>query len=193
MNNHTLSAIFFSYMGVWLFLFMAAQFKLFPKHLIFLQQYWWLYLPFVSWLFTVFPLILPPLPLGPVSLSLARSRRRMFSFYKEGAEYLRKEEKEHDFPWGYFLNVMINLWDIATLGLSQLFATASLLQELILKYGTVEEQTEINPVSFCYKWLLLGNVLFIAAYIACPGVIFAPLLVRMEKYLSAHRIAVSNI
>ena len=139
------------------------------------------YIPLISWLFMVFPLILPPIPLGPIALSLAWSRRRFFPFYKNGCEYLGKVEKQRGFPMGWLANVWINLYDMVTLGLAQLFATASLLREIIQRDGTEEERAEEDPATWVLKRLLLGNVFFIAAYIVCPGYIYAPLLIRMDR------------
>jgi hypothetical protein len=187
MNNNSGIIILAVILGIWLLLFIAARFTPLSKQILFLKEYWWLNIPLISWLLTVFPLVLPPIPLGPIALSLAWSRRRMFAFYKKGCEYLGKPEAKHAFPWGWMVNLMINLWDMATLGLAQLFATASLLKEMIQKDGTEAERAEIDPVWWCFKWLLMGNVFFLAAYFTCPGIIFAPLLIRMEQHYELHR------
>ena len=181
MNDYTALIVVAAYLGIWGLLFLASRLTPLSKYLIFLRDYWWMYLPLVSWLFLVFPLILPPIPLGPIALSLAWSRRRMFPFYRRGCEFLRKAEKSYGFPWGWMVNVGVNLYDMATLGLSQLFATAALLREMIERDGTEAERAEADPVQWVWMRLLVGNVFFIAAYLVCPGYAFAPLLLRMEK------------
>lgn len=173
------------YLGLWLLLFLLSHLSPFSTRLIFLRRYGWLYIPFVSWLFTVFPLILPPIPLGPIQISFAWSRRRLFRFYDKMCKRLNKTEKKIEFPWGWFANVMINVYDILTLGLSQLFATASILEELNKKSGAKAEHAKSSPMSWVVKWLILGNVFFVAIYIISPGYIYAPLLVQMEKRLNS--------
>jgi len=170
-----------AYLVAWLLLLLASRLTPLSKHVIFLREYWWLYIPLISWLFMVFPLVLPPIPLGPIALSLAWSRRRFFPFYRRGCEYLGKVDKQRGFPMGWLVNVWSNLLDMVTLGLAQLFATASLLREMIQRDGTEEERAEEDPATWVLKRLLWGNVFFIAAYIVCPGYLYAPLLVRMDK------------
>jgi len=173
-------------MGFWLLLFLLARFTPLSKRLILLKKYWGLYIPLLSWVFTVFPLVLPPIPLGPIALSFAWSRRRLFPSYKQGCEHLGKVEQKQGCLAGYLVNFFINVLDLLTLGLAQLFATALLLREMIRKCGTEAERAESDPVSWCTKWLLLGNVVFLAIYLVAPGYIFAPLVQRMENHFVLH-------
>ena len=43
------------------------------------RKHWYLFLPVVSWLFTVFPLVLPFLPLGPIVVFMWLDRPRWFA------------------------------------------------------------------------------------------------------------------
>ncbi len=142
------------------------------------KKYWWLYIPVISWLFFVFPLLFA-LPLGPIILGVAFSRRRLFSFYKKGCEHLGEKEKDR----GIAYRTYVNFYDILTLGLSQLFATARLLREMIQQDGTEAERSQIDPLLWCWKWLGIANVAFIAIYVICPGIVYEPLLSRLEGHL----------
>jgi WD40 repeat protein len=182
--NYTLLFIILgAYIGFWLLLFLLSRFTPLSKQLVFLKKYTWLYLPFVSWLLTIFPLVLPPLPLGPIQISLAWSRRRMFPFYDAMCQYLGRVEPKRGFPAGWLHNVGVNIGDLLTLGLAQLFSTASLLDEIIKK-NAGSEHKKMSPSGLLIMWLFLGNVVFLAIYIVCPGYIFAPLLKRWEAYIS---------
>ncbi|MCX6844400.1 MAG: hypothetical protein NTX53_19230 [candidate division WOR-3 bacterium] len=58
-----------AYLGLWGVLLTAAKLTPLRKRLILRGDCWWLYIPLVSWLMMVFPLILP-IPLGPIGLAL---------------------------------------------------------------------------------------------------------------------------
>jgi hypothetical protein len=49
------------------------------------------------------------------------------------------------------------------------------------KYEKSNSQTD--PVLWLVKWLLLGNVLFLATYVICPGLIFERILFGLEGHL----------
>jgi len=147
------------------------------------SQYSWLFIPFLSWVGLVFPLILPPIPLGPIMVSLSWNRREWMSHIRRAMSHVGRKRKEHEFPMGWIVNVGVNLMDMATLGLSHLFITAELLSAMIKEDGTKEERAEIDPVMWVLKWLVLGNVVFVGAYVLCPGLIFKPLLTQLENHL----------
>lgn len=147
------------------------------------KQYGVFFLPFLSWIGLVFPLILPPIPLGPLALSLSWNRRLYMSHMRRGITHLGRVQKTYEFPMGWLANVGVNLVDLATLGLSHLFITAELLDAMIKQDGTPEERSEISPLTWVIKWLLIGNVIFVAVYIVCPGLILKKLFARLEKHL----------
>jgi hypothetical protein len=148
------------------------------------RKYWYLYIPVISWLLMVFPLVLPFVPLGPMglALSLAWSRRRMFPFYRDVFDYLHKPLPERRGFGRWFDNVCVNIVDLISLGLAQLLGTAALLGEMIRRDGTVQEKAEPNPLFWVLKWLLIGNALFLAAYVVCPGLLFGPVVRRIERF-----------
>ena len=147
------------------------------------KQYWWLHVPVLSWVGLVFPLILPPIPVGPIVFSLSWNRREWMSHLRRGMASIGRKRKEYSFPLGWFVNVGVNLIDLASFGLSHLFVTAQLLSKMIHKKGSEQERAEIDPVMWVLKWLVLGNVVFLALYIVYPGYIFGKLLTRFERHL----------
>ena len=147
------------------------------------QQYWWLFVPLISWIGLVFPLILPPIPLGPIMISLAWNRREWMPHITRSLRALGKERKTPGFPLGWIVNVFVNLGDMVTLGLSHLFITASLHDQLAKKTGTGGSDGDFSAAAWVAKWLLLGNVAFVLAYIACPGLCFGRILLSMEERL----------
>lgn len=146
-------------------------------------RYGWLYIPFLSWIALVFPLILPPIPLGPIAVSLSWNRREWMSHIRRAMAHLGRVRKQYGFPWGWVVNVCVNLLDLFTGGLSHLFITAELLNTMIKEDGTDEERAQTDPVLWVLKWLVLGNVVFLALYVVCPGFIFQKLLTRLEEHL----------
>jgi hypothetical protein len=156
------------------------------------SRYWWLYIPLISWLFLVFPLVLPPIPLGPIAISVAWNRREWMPFLKKGMACIGRQRKQNGFPLGWFVNFLANLLDMATLGLSTLFVTAELLGAVISRHGTQEERMQTSPILWVMKWLLLGNVVFLAVYISCPGFIYEKLLIRLETVLSRQAASVGG-
>jgi len=157
------------------------------------KHYIWLYLPVLSWLCLVFPLVFIPIPvfvLGPIGIALfpSTTRRKSISFFRRSyARVGRRPPSANStamFRWTD--DAFINLFDIATLGLSNLFVAAGLLKEMIDKEGSEEERAEPDPVGWLLKWLLIGNIPFIAAYILCPGLIFEQILYRLERHLYLH-------
>ena len=147
------------------------------------RQYWWLHIPFLSWIGLVFPVVLPPIPLGPVQFSVAWNRREWMSHIRRAMAHLGRERKQRTFPTGWLVNAWANLVDLLSLGLSHLFVTASLLDAMIKADGTDEERARLNPVASVALWLVLGNVVFLAVYIVCPGLVFRRLLARFERHL----------
>jgi len=147
------------------------------------RQYRWLYLPLLAWVILVFPLVLPPIPIGPLAFSLAWNRREYMSHINRAMAHLGRQRKKAGFPMGWLVNVFVNLFDMVTLGLSTLFVTAELVSAMIKQDGSPEERAEIDPVAWAFKWLFLGNVVFLALYIACPGLIYERLLTRLERHL----------
>jgi len=147
------------------------------------QKYRWLFIPVLSWLGLVFPLVLPPIPLGPIEFSIAWNRRGWMSHITRSLSALGKKRKTYVFPLGWCVNVFINLVDMATLGLSHLFVTASLHDQLAKKAGTNDPHGDFSAVAWVSKWLLLGNVVFVMVYIVCPGLLFRRILLSMEGHL----------
>ena len=147
------------------------------------QKYWWLFIPVLSWLGLVFPLVLPPIPLGPIEVSVAWNRRDWMSHITRSLSALGKKRKTYGFPLGWCVNAFINLVDMATLGLSHLFVTARLHDELAKKARINEPHGDFSAVTWVSKWLIMGNVVFVVVYVACPGLLFRRILLSMEEHL----------
>ncbi len=103
--------------------------------------------------------------------------------YHSLAEGFGRKRGTFGFPIGWLVNVFINLMDLVTLGLSHLFITASLHDELARKTATTRRQEGFSAVAWVTKCVLLGNVPVIIAYMACPGLFFGKILLSMEEHL----------
>jgi len=150
------------------------------------KRHFWLYIPFLSWVALVIPLVLPWIPMGPIAISFSWNRREWMPHIRRCMSHLGRKRLQLGFPFGWFVNVGINLADLATLGLTHLFITGRLLQAMIEQDGTDQERAEIPPVKWITRWLLITNIGFIGLYIACPGIIFERLLVRVEEHFYHH-------
>ncbi len=147
------------------------------------KRYWWLYVPFLSWVGLVFPLVLPPIPLGPIFITIAWDRREWMPHLKRGKAHLG-ENPPYGFPFGWFRNVFMNLTDLCTFGLTHLFITAAMVDRMERADADAEMPPKPSLVAWAFRWLLLGNIGFIAAYIACPGLLFRRALRRFECHLA---------
>jgi len=157
------------------------------------KRYFWLYIPAVSWVLLVFPLVLPPMPIGPLAVSMAWNRRlEWMSFVRRSMADLGRKPPQRGFPMGWFANVGVNALDLATLGLTHLFVAAELLGALIEKDGDDAERAEIRPVTWAIKWLVLGNVVFLLIYVLCPGLILERMIFRIEKHLYRRHVPVKG-
>ncbi len=143
--------------------------------------YWWLYVPVLSWLGMIVPLILPPVPLGPVAVSFAWNRTHLMPWYRRGRVLAERPITTLGFPLGWLVNVLVNCFDCCTLGLRPLFETAALLS---LLHGQQHQGTG-TPAGpgWLWKWLLITNVGFLVAYVVCPGLLFERFVVGIEQAL----------
>jgi len=134
------------------------------------SRYVWLRIPVISWLILVFPLILPPIPLGPIQLSLSWDRFEEADLVKRARRFVGRPGRALGFPMGWVVNVIMNLVDLGTLGLRSAFMAAWLADKVNAKAteSAVVKQKS-GHVSWLLKCLLFGNVPFLASWIVYPG------------------------
>ena len=159
------------------------------------SRYGWLKIPVLSWLMLVFPLVLPPIPLGPIAVSLAWDRFEGVDLVKRAKRFIGRPVKALGFPWGWLVNFFINLVDLATLGLRSAFMAASLADEVNAKAAAHgNAQTTSNHVAWLTKWLLLGNVAFLATWVIYPGWVLYRFAESIERTLyAAYHAGVVNV
>ncbi|MHB1315805.1 MAG: hypothetical protein ACYCX2_10020 [Christensenellales bacterium] len=145
------------------------------------SRYAMLQIPFVSWVLLVFPLILPPIPIGPIAVSLAWNRFEQMELVRRARRFINRPAKEFGFPAGWLVNFFINMADIITLGLRSAFAAASLADKV--DYRANRNTPPQNNVKWLVKWLFLGNVFFLAAWIVFPGWVLLHLVRNMEQVM----------
>jgi hypothetical protein len=148
------------------------------------SRYIWVRIPLLSWVMLVFPLILPPIPLGPIEISISWNRFEEVALVKRARRYIEHPINPPGFPMGWLVNVIINIIDIATLGLRSAFMAAWLADRVNAK-AINSEQGEKSPsnIAWLAKWLLLGNAVFIAVWIILPGRVLERFIRQIETRL----------
>ena len=150
------------------------------------SRYVWLRIPVISWLILVFPLVLPPIPLGPVQFSLSWDRFEEVDLVKRARRFSSRPGRALTFPMGWVVNLILNLVDLATLGLRSAFMAAWLADEVNAKATERGGGEAISSqVKWLVKWLLLGNVVFLAAWVIYPGWVLLRFVESIEHALYA--------
>jgi hypothetical protein len=148
------------------------------------SRYVWLRIPLISWLVLVFPLVLPPIPLGPIAVSLSWDRFEEVDVVKRARRFAGRPGKSYGFPMGWLVNVLMNLLDLVTLGLRSAFMAAWLADEVnaqAARLGT--DKPPSSHVLWLLKWLLLGNVVFLIVWVLYPGWVLCRFVESMERTL----------
>ena len=148
------------------------------------SRYAWLQFSLLLWLLLVFPLILPPIPLGPIAFSAAWNRFEELGIVKRARRFIGQPLKSAGFPMGWLVNVFINIIDIASLGLRSAFMAAWLADQVNAKATKLGVgQASKGNVTWLLKWLLLGNVVFLAIWIVYPGWVLSRFVFNIEQIL----------
>lgn len=148
------------------------------------SRYALLRIPVISWVALVFPLVLPPIPLGPIAVSLAWDRFEQVELVRRARRFAGCTRRPQSFPFGWITNLFVNAVDLATLGLRSAFMAAWLADRVNRR--AVELGGDAAPTSnmaWLLKWLLLGNVVFLAAWIIFPGYVLLRFVESMERAL----------
>ena len=148
------------------------------------SRYTWLQFSLLLWLLLVFPLILPPIPIGPISFSAAWNRFEELGIVKRARRFIGQPLKSAGFPMGWLVNVFINIIDIASLGLRSAFMAAWLADQVNAKATKLGvSQPRKGNIAWLLKWLLLGNVVFLAIWIVYPGWVLSRFVYNIEQVL----------
>jgi len=134
------------------------------------SRYPLLRIPILSWIALIFPLVLPPIPIGGFQFSASWDRFEEMELVKRARRFLGKATTDHGVGMQWVVNVIINLLDIASLGLRSAFMAASLADEVNVKSASSRAgQAATSHVGWLLKWVLLGNVVFLAIWVIYPG------------------------
>jgi len=159
------------------------------------SRYSALRIPLVSWIMLVFPLVLPPIPLGPIVFASSWDRFEEVDLVKRARRFADRPGPSHGFLVRWLVNTMSNLIDIATLGLRSAFMAAWLADAVNAKSAKSSGvKSTGSHIGWLLKWLLLGNVIFLAVWVVYPGWVLLRFVNSMEQALyDAYRAEPLNV